>query len=153
MPLNSVVSIFLLVIFLTGTTGISFYIHTCSESHKRDVFAFPELLKPHSDCCTEDAVSPVAGSCNHPIGISAACCKNEHLYLKAAFTSEPVSQPATPHFSVENDLTLFSGINIPQARETVHGDLIMSGNSPPIAGKLLVLRIHQIRIPSPASLS
>ena len=151
--LQPVVSLLMLVLFLTGTTGISFYIHTCSETHKRNIYAFPELVKPVSDCCTEDAISPMAENCNHPLGVDAACCKNEHIYLKAAFVSVPVT---LQDFSILLNDCYFphsTKIIFPVQDNTFRDELLFSGNSPPISGKTLVFFIHQIRIPSPASLS
>ena len=142
----------MLAIFLTGTTGISFYVHECSSSQIKEVFAFPEILpNTVSCCCAEEvhgsvqSVEPVS-SFNEP-----DCCKNTHVYRKAVFTGFPVFYQFNPEL-----LQIAIPADFLSLQHNMEGAEIVSftprvDHPPPRSGKLLLHFLHQIKIPATVS--
>ena len=87
----------MLVTFLTGTTGVSFYIHECSSSRKKEIVAFPEILNKTVSCCCAEEVHGTVPS-DEPVSSfdEPDCCKNTHVYLKAIFIGFPVFHQFNP---------------------------------------------------------
>jgi hypothetical protein len=150
--LNSVFILMVVVIFLTGTTGISFSFHECTSSHRTEVFPFPEILNNTVSCCCADEVHDgVAGE--EPVSSFSEpeCCRNTHVYLKASFTGFPVSQQLNPDLSyqiISPDLLnlFYKDLNIEIPDLNVRVD-----HPPPRSGKILVYFLQQIKIPAQVS--
>ena len=145
-------SFLMLVIFLFGTTGVSFYVHECKSSHSKEVFIYPEIIKHRSSCCCATDVHGTA-STNSPVQIEdPGCCKNSHLYFKASFLGFPVFQKMTSE-PVQKILVseLFRNIVRSVESEKVSFSPLQDHSPPPMSGRLLVQAIHQIKIPVPFS--
>jgi len=152
--IRALASIVLLAAFFSGTTGISFYIHTCSENHHRTVYIFPELIKPAANCCSEDDIAPVNSGRNLPGEVIAVpCCKNEHLYLKCIFQSVSHSRPEFTGYHVKELPSSFLRVILYTPVALLHKVFIHTANPPPVSGRLLVFFLHQVRIPVPSLLS
>ncbi|MCX6248170.1 MAG: hypothetical protein NTW10_10570 [Bacteroidetes bacterium] len=139
----------LLLIFLAGSTGISFFVHTCGSSHKKDVFAFREIF--HQDigcCCVEnDAAKTPPGTSSYS---DDGCCKTSHLFVKAPFIGFPVTEKLTVNLSVV-ELPMFSPSQPSPSEDSGISFVPYTDTSPPpLSGITLVYFLHQIRIPAPA---
>jgi hypothetical protein len=138
----------MMMIFLIGTTGVSFYIHECRSSNTREVFAFPEIIKYQSSCSCDDEMQATASSGFEPMSVSEQdCCKNTHLYLKASFIGFPVLSGIKQNLVEEiiiSDLS-FSPVNCVSEQKLI---IPFSDHSPPpLFGRLLIQAIHQLKIP------
>jgi hypothetical protein len=141
----------LLLIFLAGSTGISFYIHTCGESHKKEIRVFREIFHQKIACCCDDNLTlPVSGS---PVSTfnDEDCCRISHLFIKAPFLGFPVLEKfSVPEFQVTHfPETALSKLQFVQ---DLKASYIPSPDPspPPLSGVILVHFLHQIRIPEPA---
>jgi len=141
----------MIVVILAGTTGITFFIHTCSGSQKIEITAYPELFKHSFTCCCSDENTSQAHNTSQLLGVKAPpCCKNQHLFLKSYVSTIPAAQSfsgSTILFTVHPaDLLL----QVTRYKQPAVADYIpWLDHSPPWSGKTLVYFIHQIRIPSP----
>jgi len=151
-PFRTVFSLLLLIVFLTGTTGISFFIHECTSSQTTEVFPFPEILNNTVSCCCNEEIQQKF-PCDDPVSSFSApeCCKNTHIYLKASFTGFPVFHKFNPELVqkiISADLLNFSckdqHIEIPVVYHRVD-------HPPPRSGRILVNFLQQIKIPEPVS--
>jgi hypothetical protein len=142
----------MLAIFLIGTTGVSFYIHECTSSQKKEVFAFPEILNQKVSCCCAEDVHGNAGSADPDLSYKdPGCCKNIHVYLKASFTGVPLFYQFNPDLTqkiIHSDfLTLLhndTSVEITSFTSQVD-------HPPPRSGRSLVFFLQQIKIPAPVS--
>ena len=140
--------ILLLLVFLAGSTGVSFYIHECHSSNTKEVFLFPEILKHNISCgCGgEEHEKPVASS---PLHYNEPdCCKNSHLYIKASFQCFPLIQKQKSERSFQiYPFHLFSLLLDESKGERIKIAIFQDHAPPPLAGRMLILTIHQIKIP------
>jgi hypothetical protein len=142
----------MLAVFLIGTTGVSFYVHECSSSHKKEVVAFPELTNHTVSCCCAEEVSGSVQS-DEPVSSfnEPACCKNTHIYRKAIFSGFPVFyqfnkeivQTAIPadFLSLQDNVKVAEIVSF-----TPRVD-----HPPPRSGRILVHFLQQLKIPVPVS--
>jgi len=151
-PFRTIFSLLLLVVFIAGSSGISFIIHECTSSRTTEVFPFPEILNNTVFCCCDEEIQQQF-ACENPVSSFTApeCCKNTHVYLKASFTGFPVFYKFHPELVqkiISADLLDFSysnqHIEIPVVYHRVD-------HPPPRSGKLLVCFIQQLKIPFPVS--
>jgi hypothetical protein len=149
--LRSAAVCLLLLIFMAGSTGISFYIHTCGSSHKKEVLAFREIFHQKISCCCEADETAMV-----PEGTASAfndedCCRISHLFIKAPFIGFPVVEKVSLtqfYFVAYPDLAFLSSQKTqdPKASFTPFRD----PSPPPLSGISLVHYLHQVRIPEPA---
>lgn len=151
--LHRFIEMFLLVCFLTGTTGVSFYIHTCSSANKRDVYAFPEIKKPAGSCCCDNEIHHGTSCNDHLVFDAVPCCTQQYLYFKAAFLSLVPCDHFVQFETVTPVAATLLPVQNPELSPNVTYCRFLTGKSPPLSGRDLVFFLHQIRIPSPASLS
>ena len=145
----SAFGLLLMLIFLLGTTGISFYIHECGNSGTKDVFVYPELFGGKADCgCVDEVQQGTAGANEESALSDNACCKNIHLYLKADFRGFTISY----HLPVDISRCLITcelqGIAFmdPVSEQTI--SVFQTDHPPPLrSGIELLTFLHQIKIP------
>jgi hypothetical protein len=142
----------MLAVFLIGTTGVSFYVHECRSSHKKEIVAFPEIINHPVSCC---CAGEVTGSVQNDEPVSSfnepACCKNTHVYRKASFNGFPVFY----QFSTKLIQTAIPA-NFLSLQNSVRGADIISftprvDHPPPRSGRILVHFLQQIKIPAHVS--
>ncbi len=140
----------LLLIFLAGSTGISFFIHTCGTSHKKEVFIFREIFHQNIDCCCEEdhtANIPAGSASNYT---DADCCRSLHLFIKAPFLGFPVFEKLlvpTFHFLEFPEFALLRSQHVQDSKASFTP--FHDPSPPPLSGIKLVHFLHQIRIPAP----
>ena len=148
--LRSAAVCLLLLIFLAGSTGISFYIHTCGTSHKKEVFAFREIFHQNIACCCDEDLTanvPTGSASNYN---DADCCRISHLFIKAPFLGFPVVEKLlvpTFHFIEFPEFALFR--SQPTQDSKASFTPFHDPSPPPLSGIDLVHFLHQIRIPAP----
>jgi hypothetical protein len=148
--LRSTAVCLLLLIFLTGSTGISFYIHTCGTSHKKEVFAFREIFHQNIACCCDEnfTVNVLVGSAlNYN---DADYCRISRLFIKAPFLGFPVVEKLlvpTFHFIEIPEFALLRSQPVRDSKASF--TLFHDPSPPPLSGINLVHFLHQIRIPAP----
>jgi hypothetical protein len=142
----------MLAAFLFGTTGVSFYIHECSSSQTKEVFAFPELLNKTVTCCCADEVhggissGETVSSFNEP-----ECCKNTHHYLKASFTGFPVFYQFNADLCQKMITADLLNLFPDDPDSEISTFTLRVDHPPPRYGKLLVHFLQQLKIPVPVS--
>jgi hypothetical protein len=139
----------LLLVFLTATTGITLFIHTCQESNSSEVLVYPEFTgHSASCCCSDEAITDSSGSSGQEVIDNPECCRNIHLLVKMSFTSVPVSlQNPIP----VDLISPYVNINVPAWPENTtpsSGYIPWLDHSPP-PGISRIYLFHQIRIPDP----
>ena len=142
----------MLAAFLFGTTGVSFYIHECSSSQTKEVFAFPELLNKAVTCCCADEVHGSSSS-DEPVSsfTEPECCKNTHHYLKVSFAGFPVFYQFNPD-PLQKIITANLMNLVPNDLESELSHFtIRVDHPPPRSGKILIHFLQQIKIPAPVS--
>ena len=147
------ISFFLVIlVFLAGTTGVSFYIHECSSSNTKEVFVYPEISnKTASCCCAVEMHSSVAGSEKAPSFNETGCCKNTHVYLKAAFSGFPVIFQFHDELNISGLPTDFLSILHDRPENDMADFVLLVDHPPPRSGKALIHFLHQIKIPASVS--
>ena len=145
-------TVFILLLFLAGTTGISARKHICSSSKKVTITVFPELANPAGDCCCATAEG-VSGFSNGPddqcIIDGLDCCKTLHLYFKAAFVSLPLQ---FSYLQIPVTVSEIPSFNVPPRKELSDNPRRISyytDTGPPISGRQRILAQHQSKIPNP----
>lgn len=152
-PIQKIVSLFLLTVFLYGTVGVSVYIHVCHSSGSHDIFFYPEVFGGKADCgCVEDTQGPFACPTSTPAISTEACCFNSHLYFKADFEGNTISPPKLVPSCTSID---FVELVYPLESTNLDGQPLLSYHpeSPPplFVGKRLITSLHQFKIPTPIS--
>jgi hypothetical protein len=142
----------MLAVFLAGTTGVSFYVHECSSSQKREVAAFPELFNNTVSCCCAEEVNGSALSGEQVSSISEPeCCKNTHVYLKASFTGFPLFYQFNPEVLQTYILADFQSLQHNEKVVEILNFTPRVDHPPPRSGKILIHFLQQIKIPAPVS--
>ena len=150
--IRNLFTILILIVFLTGTTGVSFYIHECRSSNTREVFAFPEISnKAISCCCDKEVHGSILSEESLPFIEEPPCCTNTHLYLKAAFTGFPVSYQLKDNVKHADLPTYFLNILYDEQKYEMESHVSIVDHPPPLSGKSLVHFLHQIKIPASVS--
>jgi hypothetical protein len=138
----------LIFIFLAGSTGVSFYFHTCGSSHKKEVFIYREIFHQKMDCCCDNN-PPERNSGKETSFSDENCCRISHLFVKAPFLGFPVDQQLlTPIHLI--DLPDFQLCQFLSFQDSIESFIPFNDTSPPpLSGINLVHFLHQIRIPAP----
>ena len=149
--LRSAAVFMLLLTFLAGSTGISFYIHTCGSSHKKEAFAFREIFHQKVDCCCEEnpvSKEPAGGPSKYN---DEDCCRISHLFIKAPFLGFPVTEKlSVPVFCCNEYTGPANYVSLPPRDLKASNIPLRDPSPPPLSGMDLVCFLHQIRIPAPA---
>jgi hypothetical protein len=141
-----------LVIFITWTTGVSFYIHECNSSHKKEVVAFPEIFNNNISCCCQDEIHGSITSYEPVSSFSEPeCCRNTHVYLKASFTGFPMFYQFNPEVLQKVILLDFLSVQHNENVEEIAFFAPRVDHPPPRSGKILIHFLHQVKIPAPVS--
>ena len=145
--LRNTILYFMLAVFLAGMNGVSFYVHECSSSNIREVFAFREIFEQKASCCCEDETCVVSPGAPILSLSEQECCKSSLIYLKAAITALRVISPDD-----NNEMTSDATADIPgfvPFDESCTAAFVtpVVYHPPPLAGRSLVLYLHQIKIP------
>ena len=153
--------LFLLSVFLFGTTGISVLHHICSSSNKHYVTVYPEIFKNAGSSCCEDESTGYM-SANHgydsrwtmPQNISSEpCCKNIASFFKLQILTERVEKLKVNVVSAQQFLLPVSISLLPNVAQLFLQPAHFQFYSPPLFGKLLVHFLHQMKIPAHPSLA
>jgi hypothetical protein len=149
---QTVLSLLVLAVFLTGTTGVSFFVHECTSSREKEVFPFPEIFDNKVDCCCDGENQHEVIDGNQISSLNAPeCCKNTHIYLKASFNGFPQFFQFTPDLSAKNIPTDF----LNSLHEDIYSEIKTTeprvDHPPPRSGKILIHFLQQIKIPAPVS--
>ena len=140
----------LLLVFLAGSTGISFFVHTCGSTHEKDVFAYREIFHQQMSCCCE---ADMTGK--HPAPATSEyneddCCRISHLFVKASITALPVLEKI---IIPETGITLFPDFALLRSEQVMDSKAsfipFLDHSPPPLSGIRLIHFLHQIRIPDP----
>jgi hypothetical protein len=140
----------LLLIFLAGSTGITFYVHTCGSNHQKEVFIYREIFHQKSDCCCEDNPAPKSPSGSSSSIDDGDCCKIAHLFIKALLAGFPVLEKVS---ILPSQFTGFIDVS-ELSPAIVHNSKAAFSLSPdpspppPIFGITLLHYLHQLRLPS-----
>ncbi len=154
--LKNIIAIGLLLVFLLSTSGITILTHYCSGSKKTTQRIFSGFKSSESGCGGMScSVSPKILSFASGESISkASCCKENTAFYKVAAVDNLSAKEFKEIISINDleipDNLLFSSVLI----ETENLCFLQSRSVvPPIAGKLLVVFLQQLRIPSPSCFS
>ena len=142
----------MLAVFLTGTTGVSFYVHECSSSNKREVVAFPELFNNTVSCCCAEEMQGIALS-DEPVSSFSEpeCCQNTHVYLKASFTGFPLFYQFNPEVLQKSFPAGFLSMQHNEKVLEIISFTPRVDHPPPRSGKILIHFLQQVKIPAPVS--
>jgi len=138
--------LFLLLVFLFGTTGITIYQHICSGKPGKEITIYPEYFSKHSDCCCgEEGFSSrnKTQAVDHQEISDSECCRNISLFLKVSIISIPVTFSQTEIIIPVLVLpeTFFPVVNIQTACISEYAG--ECSKSPPLSGKQRILLFHQ----------
>jgi len=150
--LRSWLVLLITVIFLFGSTGITFFIHECGSSQTKEVFVYPEILKHQSSCCCAEEVHGTPSVATALQFSDPDCCKNTHLFIKASFLGFPVfnkhqEEPIRNILSSDHQDFMVRPVEPIKVLFTS----LQDPSPPPLSGRLLIQAIHQIKIPVPFS--
>lgn len=136
----------MLVLFLAASTGLNFYIHICSCSHK----TFTSIFEEHKCHATEVVTCCNASQDNEPNYSKSDCgCKSMHLSIKIdeIFNSSNQIAAEAKIFSFQIDKVQHPllGLNNTNQVFISTNDLYTPDSSPPIktAGRVLIYFLHQ----------
>ena len=141
----------LLLVFLAGSTGISLSVHTCGDSHKKDVLVYKEIFNQRFTCCCEENMASQDGR-DRPSPYTEYsdndCCRISHLFIKTPFAGFPVLEKIlVPQFDFPV-YTEMVNLKLASQQDSKSSCQHFSDHSPPpLSGIKLIISIHQIRIP------
>ncbi len=153
-------SLFMILVLLYGTAGMTVLHHVCNSSRTDEVTLYPGILEDKgSSCCGEEMgmTRPVLPGNEKSTGNSCVdeppCCTSILKYYKLDITQVRISEPVVTAISVAEIPSPVASATAP-ARTThpMHSGFFRF-KSPPLSGKALVIFLHQVRIPAPSSLS
>jgi len=141
--------ILLLLVFMTGSTGISILHHICSGSKTDHVTVYPEFFSHSSSACCAD--EETINRADLPVSFTATpCCKNLLSFFKLPVITVLSSHPEIPVNPFISFLELNPGIqilrDIPFPEKNIHFEFY----SPPFYGRSLIHYLHQIKVPLPS---
>lgn len=141
------------LVFLLGSTGISFYHHTCFSSNTQKTTVYPGIFKPAVSCCcgsTSDSDGNSGGDSSIDV---ASCCKSVTSVIKL----RPGYLPATNSIFFAPETTILAIVLNPTlSTEDMPGIQtyrFFEFYSPPFTGKALVHFLHQLKVPSDPSIA
>ena len=147
--------LFLLLIFLFGTTGLSLLHHTCNSSKENNVTAYPEFFKTSGSSCCEDEFIGYASANQEaftPDVLSqhldaAPCCKTTVAFFKLLILTERVEKLTITDVSAHKPLVPVSLNTILPFEQPLLKPAHFQFHSPPLYGKTLVYYLQQLKIP------
>jgi len=153
--------LFLLLVFLFGTTGLSVLHHICISSNKHYVTAYPEIFKnTGSSCCEEESTGYTSASHGNDPGktmpqniSSEPCCKNIASFFKLQILTDRVEKLVLNTVSAQQPLFPVSVSQLPNVEQPLTQPAHFQFYSPPLFGKLLVHYLHQMKIPAHPALT
>jgi hypothetical protein len=148
--LRSASVLLLLLVFLAGNTGISFFVHTCGSTHEKDVFVYREIFHQQMSCCCEaDMMEQHSAHATAEFNDND-CCRISHLFVKASITALPVLEKITVP---ETGIAIFPEFALLRNEQVMDSKAsfipFLDHSPPPLSGIRLVHFLHQIRIPAP----
>ncbi len=153
--------IFMLLVFLFGTTGLSVLHHICNSSKENIVTVYPEFFKSSGSSCCADESTGYACS-NHvaksedalPRQIDASpCCKSIVTFFKLEILTERVTKLQVNTESAKNPEYPVLICSLPAFEQPLLKPAHFQFYSPPLFGKVLVYYLHQMKIPAHPSLA
>ena len=153
--------LFLLLVFLFGTTGLSVLSHFCSSSNHTTVTVYPELFnRSGSSCCAEESTGyACASGGNTPSGAmpghidETPCCKSIASLFKLEILTERIEKLLINNFLVQHPLYSVSLLLLETFEQPLLKPAHFQFYSPPLFGKVLVHYLHQIKIPDHSSIA
>jgi hypothetical protein len=153
--------LFLLLVFLYGTTGMSVLHHSCNSSNEKTLTVYPELFKnAGSSCCSEDETGYVSGlhHCPSENGLPATvdavpCCKSNISFFKLEILSERAYNAVIAQVGDLITMKAAPVISATAAEQPVLNTPYFQFYSPPLFGKLLIHYLHQMKIPAHSSIA
>lgn len=154
--------LFLLLVFLFGTTGLSVFHHFCHSSNHGNVTLYPEIFQTSaSSCCGEESTTGYACASHETFAAdplsqhidAAPCCKSTSSFFKLEILTEKAGKLVLNTVSVQHPLYSVSLLLF----ETLEQPLLKPAHfqfySPPLFGKVLVHYLHQMKIPDHSSIA
>ena len=142
--------VLLMMVFLAGSTGLSFYIHTCGSTHNTKVYLFKEIFSKRMSCCCDEDLSGNATNNRSLTYQDENCCRISHLFIKAPLAGFPVLEKISLRSLPVAELHESPYLQLQPVRDAeiiLHSYICHS--PPPFFGVTLIYYIHQIRIPAP----
>jgi hypothetical protein len=147
---------FLLLVFLAGTTGVSFLHHICSSSKQDIVTVYPEIFKRSgSSCCAEESTGYACASHVNlskdkmPLNIDGApCCKSIASFIKLEILTIRVAKLVIHPEKAQLPVSPTILCQIPAFEQPLLQPAHFQFYSPPLFGRLLVHYLHQMKIPA-----
>jgi hypothetical protein len=149
--------LFLLLVFLFGTTGLSVFHHFCHTSNQGNVTLYPELFQsPGSSCCGNESATGYMCASYEPISAdplsqhidASPCCKSTTTLFKLEILTEKVGKLVLRTVSEPQPLFSVSLITIQPFEQPLLKPAHFQFYSPPLFGKNLVHYLHQMKIPA-----
>jgi hypothetical protein len=153
--------LFILVVFLYGTTGLSVLDHSCNSSNERSVTIYPEIFKQAgSGCCTDGESGYACASHKYPVSNAfpenvdaQPCCKSIISFFKLEILTVRAEKLVVDNLYVQaQSFPVPADVQIPNEQRPltpVHHQFY----SPPLFGIRLVHFLHQMKIPAHLLLS
>ncbi|MDP1623610.1 MAG: hypothetical protein Q8M08_14895 [Bacteroidales bacterium] len=143
--------LFLLLVFLCGTIGISIFEHICACRGTSEITLFPEIFNTQSSCCCSEGEAELVTPENAPFCSieNPTRCKNIKFFIKATITPAPVVVNLFSFLDfTAHEYQMLSDI-LPATDSITDNHFIHACNSPPISGRQRVIAYQQLRIPAP----
>ncbi|MEI7725546.1 MAG: hypothetical protein WCK09_10610 [Bacteroidota bacterium] len=154
--------LFLLLVFLFGTTGLSVFHHFCHSSNHGSVTLYPEIFHSSGSSCCDDEITTGYACASHetfttdPLSQhvdAAPCCKSTSTLFKLEILTEKVEKLVLNTFSEQPPLFSVSLNTMPLFELPLLKPAHYQFYSPPLFGKILVYYLHQMKIPAHPSFS
>lgn len=158
-PAQKILSLFLVVLMLAFTVGVSVYEHICNCSNQRIASVFVEVTcsdNQHEICCSEKPLPEKSccsessqNSCEHETTCDAeGCCKTESSFFQIE-TEYQVSQAEAVGlglFIVK--IIAETAVNPePEINSFIEG--YYTDTSPPVYGRQFLTAVHQLKLDLP----
>lgn len=156
---QKILSLFLVVLLLAFTVGISVYEHFCNCSNQRIASIFIEVTCADNNgetCCSHEPLTTASccgessqSSCEHETSCTAeGCCKTESNLIQIE-TEYQVSQAEAVGFGLfVVKIVAETAINPePEINSFIEG--YYTDTSPPVYGRQFLTAVHQLKIDVP----
>lgn len=149
--INQVFILFFLLVFMTGTMGISVFEHICTCQDRTEITLFPEIFNHHSSCCCANRETElITAEHLHLCGLdNPDHCKNIKFFLKATVSPAPLVISLFSMLKFEAPENPVAADLIPVKTEFKPGPVATHCTSPPLSGRQIVISLHQSRIALP----
>lgn len=150
-------TLFLLLVFLFGTTGLSVFHHFCHSSNEGNVTLYPEIFQSSgSSCCENESATGYACANYESVPAdplfqhidAAPCCKSSTTLFKLEILTERVEKLVLNNVSEPQPLFSVSLNTMPPFELLLLKPAHFQFYSPPLFGKMLVHFLHQMKIPA-----